>query len=114
MESRIVMLIHHMQQIVYGKGWYSGVSGNSDHKTGIDLTNKENSPKNIYDMAGNVKEWIMESRDSNLRVLRGGYFNDSGSEDSASERSSYAPSIAEYGGSGFRVALTVPLIETKF
>lgn len=56
----------------------------------------------------------MESRDSNLRVLRGGYFNDLGSEDSASERSSYAPSIAEYGGSGFRVALTVPLIETKF
>lgn len=56
----------------------------------------------------------MESRDSNLRVLRGGYFNDLGSEDPASERSSYGPSMAGYGGSGFRVALTVPLIETKF
>ena len=58
-----------------GMGWYSGVSGNSTHQTGIDVgSNKSNCVKNIYDLAGNVSEWTMEAYNvynTNLRVVRG-------------------------------------------
>ena len=30
---------------------------------------------NIYDLAGNVREWSMEAVDTTRRVYRGGYFN---------------------------------------
>ena len=33
---------------------------------------------NIYDMAGNAIEWIMEGRSTNTRTVRGGGFNASG------------------------------------
>ena len=57
-----------------GKGWYydNYESGNSNHLTGIDVdSNASNKVKNIYDMAGNVYEWTMESYSSGRRVLRG-------------------------------------------
>jgi len=55
-----------------GKGWYTDNSGNSVHKTGIDVDSQaSNKVKNIYDMAGNVWEWTMESGSSNNRVDRG-------------------------------------------
>ena len=55
-----------------GKGWYSGVTGNSTHSTGIDVdAQASNKVKNIYDMAGNVWEWTMESSSSNNRAYRG-------------------------------------------
>ena len=57
-----------------GAGWYSGVTGNSEHKTGIDLPNSANKVNNIYDMAGNVWEWTMEAISTYNRVRRGGPF----------------------------------------
>ena len=42
--------------------------------------------KNIYDLAGNVSEWTMESYETNLRVYRGGVYYQSGYEYSASCR----------------------------
>ena len=89
-----------------GMGWYSGVSGNSTHQTGIDVdSNKSNCVKNIYDLAGNVNEWTMESSDTNLRVTRGGEYNNSGSYSPASDRNNDSPSNDLYGHIGFRVTL---------
>ena len=43
-----------------GMGWYSDnySSGNSEHKTGIDLNGGKNQVKKVYDLAGNV--WGMD------------------------------------------------------
>ncbi len=45
-----------------GKGWDSTnyFNGNPNHLTGIDLDGGKNCEKNIYDLAGNVSEFIME------------------------------------------------------
>lgn len=87
------------------KGWYSGVTGNADHKTGIDLSSKACSPRNIYDMAGNVFEWTMESCYTGLRVIRGGSYDDSGSYYPASLRGNDLPSGSDGDSTGFRVTL---------
>lgn len=87
------------------KGWYSGVAGNENHKTGIDLSSKACCPRNIYDMAGNVFEWTMESYSLDLRVMRGGSFCGVGKHDPASVRLEGMPSDSEEEYSGFRVSL---------
>ena len=91
-----------------GMGWYSGVSGNAEHKTGIDLKEGDsvkNMTKKIYDLAGNVYEWTMESYNTAGRVGRGGYSDSSGSSSPASSRISYGPSVVDYDDIGFRVTL---------
>ena len=65
---------------------------------------KEYAVNNIYDLAGNVFEWTMESCYTDFRVLRGGYCSTTGSYCPASYRSSYYPSSG-YGVAGFRVTL---------
>ena len=46
---------------------------------------------NIYDLAGNVREWTMEAYDTYSRVYRGGNYNTYGSVHPASGRSYYTP-----------------------
>ena len=89
-----------------GMGWYGNnyEEGNADNKTGIDTEGNTNSPKNIYDLAGNVREWIMESYDTNRRVNRGGSYGYSGSVYPASTRSGNFPSHS-VSSIGFRVTL---------
>jgi len=61
--------------------------------------------KNIYDMAGNLWEWTMETMNTNsMNVQRGGYYNISASERPAAYRS--AANISA-NGFGFRLALYV-------
>lgn len=60
--------------------------------------------KNIYDVAGNVYEWTMEAYDSYSRVVRGGSYYNSGSNDPASLRDRYNPDDS-FSSIGFRVAL---------
>ena len=84
-------------------GWYSGVSGNSEHKTGIDLNGGKNQVKKIYDLGGNVREWTMESCYTDSRVYRGGSYNYTGSLFPASTRD-YPPS-SSYSDIGFRFTL---------
>ena len=74
-----------------GMGWYSGVSGNSEHKTGIDLNGGKNQVKKVYDLAGNLWEWTMESCDTYSRVNRGGNCDLTGSAYPASYRGSGKP-----------------------
>ena len=76
-----------------GMGWYSNNSGNTVHKTGIDIdNNKSNCVKNIYDLAGNVAEWTMESYNTDGRVRRGGNSYDTGFRTPASNRHGIDPS----------------------
>ena len=78
-----------------GKGYYdeSSLSTTGYH-----------AEKKIYDLAGNVSEWTMESS-TNHRVLRGGVYSYSGSNIPASDRSGYYPSSDSNDGIGFRVTL---------
>ena len=62
--------------------------------------------KNIYDLAGNVWEWTVESYSSDGRINRGGGYGSSGSYRSASNRSSYVPADASHGV-GFRATLYI-------
>ena len=94
-----------------GMGWYSdNASGNSTHKTGIDLDGGKNVVKNIYDLAGNAYEWTMESYSTNVRVTRGGGYDIVGSYGPASSRGNLSPSDT-FDGLGFRVALYLNLEE---
>ena len=80
----------------------SGVS-NMNFKTG---RNEAWKAKNIYDIAGNVNEWTMESFNTYGRVLRGGHYS--------TESSTYPPSGRGYSNpydsdkvAGFRLALYI-------
>ena len=89
-----------------GMGWYRDnySSGNASHRTGIDVdSNKSNCVNNIYDLAGNVCEWTMESWDNVCRVYRGGDF-DSTYDYPASVRDYSTPS-EYYDNIGFRLTL---------
>ncbi len=87
-----------------GMGWYDGVSGNSEHKTGIDLNGGKNQVKKVYDLAGNVYEWTMESCRTNNRAGRGGYYSTTGSVFPASGRGGRYPSSSS-SDIGFRPTL---------
>ena len=87
-----------------GMGWYDGVSGNSEHKTGIDLNGGKNQVKKVYDLAGNVSEWTMESYYTENRVNRGGVYYGTASYSPASRRNYKNPFISG-GEVGFRPTL---------
>ena len=88
-----------------GMGWYSGVSGNSEHKTGIDLNGGKNQVKKVYDLAGNVYEWTMESCNTYFRVGRGGSYDCTGSDLSVSYRSTMSNPSSSSNYLGFRFTL---------
>ena len=71
-------------------------------------TNDAWSANNIYDLAGNVRDWTLEANDTNGRVLRGGFYNDSGSLNPASLRNYDGPSVS-VSSYGTRSALYVAL-----
>ena len=95
-----------------GMGWYSDnyASGNASHQTGIDLDSGKNKVKNIYDLAGNVREWTLESFSMSNRVNRGGDCYVTIANNPASKRSSNDSSIS-YEGIGFRITLYLNLEE---
>ena len=82
-----------------GKGYYDA---DAPTTTGSSLNYAVN---NIYDLAGNVAEWTMESYDTDNRVFRGGCYDISGSSHPASMRGRSYPSIGDFGFIGFRVTL---------
>ena len=90
-------------------GWYDENFnlGNEKHKTGIALGEEKqglNQVKKIYDLAGNVREWTMETYNNDRRINRGGDYGGSGINYPASHRSSYEPYISIYI-IGFRTTL---------
>ena len=59
---------------------------------------------NIYDLAGNVRDWTMEARNTYLRVYRGGYYYGYGTNVPASDRSYDEPT---YSGSDYGTRATL-------
>ena len=92
-----------------GMGWYSDnyLDGNSEHKTGIDLDGGKNKVKNIYDLAGNVREWTMESYFDTGRFTRGGDYYYTGFSCPASVRQGNIPPSTSNGEFGFRLTLYI-------
>ena len=85
-------------------GWY-GVT--TLQLTGTNLNgNNSNCVKNIYDLAGNIHEWTMESYKDNYRIYRGGVYDAGDKDFSASTRGHCVPDgMGSYMYVGFRVAL---------
>ena len=72
------------------KGNYSGTQGEENKAIPTGL-NPEYAVKNIYDMAGNVREWTIETYKNECRVHRGASYLDKGSTTPAKYRSSGGP-----------------------
>ena len=51
---------------------------------------------NIYDLAGNVRDWTMEASSTCLRVYRGGYYSNDGDSNPADDRGSSYPTYSSY------------------
>ena len=69
------------------KGNYGGSTGS----IAVTGSNKAYQQKHIYDLAGNVEEWIMEAYKENKRSMRGGYFTSTGGSEPASIRGAHYP-----------------------
>ncbi len=80
-----------------GMGWYN----TTKHNTGEPVDGNKNEVNKIWDMAGNVWEWTMESNNTYGRVYRGGSYGDSGSSYPASYRNDlgYPTGSDDYLGS---------------
>ena len=61
---------------------------------------------NIYDLAGNVRDWTMEASSTYSRVCRGGYYSYDGGNYPADSRCNYSPTNS-YDYSGCRSALYI-------
>ena len=95
------------EQICDSRDWgnYSNSTGEAEagsgtkRPTGYSESWKAN---NIYDLAGNVYDWTMEARSSNIRVLRGGSYSLDGTYGPVSSRVYNYPtySISYYGCRG--------------
>ena len=89
-----------------GKGWYNTTL----HNTGIDMdANASNKVKNIYDMAGNIREWTMEAHVTDRRVQRGGDYHFTGSGQPVSTRFDTNAITISSNYSGFRITLFLNL-----
>ena len=90
-----------------GMGWYNDNSGYNVHKAGEDVGEENkgsNQVKKIYDIAGNVDEWTMESYNTDYRTIRGGSYFSTGSLAPASFRHNDDPSGSDLR-IGFRSTL---------
>jgi len=87
--------------------WGNYYNATGDAAVGAQANQKSGSnaawnKKNIYDIAGNIKEWTMENYSTGGRTYRGGTYNGG---DPASHRATFS---ASYGDAiGFRIALYI-------
>ena len=89
-----------------GKGNYNEDANTNTWKGQVTTTGASEAyaVNNVYDLAGNVSEWTMESYFAYLRVYRGGNYLSTGSDSPASNRVIYNPSSSDVV-IGFRVTL---------
>ena len=92
-----------------GKGNYDEDANNNKWKGNPTETGKlpEYAEKNIYDMAGNLLEWTMESYSTYIRVFRGGYYLNTGSDSPVSNRRNDCSPTGANSSIGFRPTLYV-------
>ena len=71
-----------------GKGNYDEAENTNEWRGKVASCGASDSYRvnNIYDLAGNVFEWTMEASSTDIRVIRGGGYNDSGFSFPASSR----------------------------
>ena len=83
-------------------GNYSDSSGNADIEGAGSPQNSGYSDywsaNNVYDLAGNYRDWTQEAYNTDFRVYRGGYYRNSGSDGPASDRHGY---LYPYNSSGY-------------
>ena len=79
-----------------GMGYYNS---NNPTTTGFYAVN------NIYDLAGNVYEWTMESCSTIYHVIRGGYYDVTGSNYPSSSCNIFLNPSSSTNGIGFRLTL---------
>ena len=90
-------------------GNYSDSTGLATENSGVLQTTGKNEAwkaKNIYDIAGNAREWTMETYNAGGRVGRSGGYSVEGSSYPASDRYG-RNTYFSYGSSSFRIALYV-------
>ncbi len=89
-----------------GKGNYKEDENTNPWKGKVTTTgaSADYAVKNIYDLAGNVYEWTMESYYTNGRVCRGGHYNGTGFNNPASFRGGGSPASSSVD-IGFRLTL---------
>lgn len=85
-----------------GKGNYSDSTNNLAKSGAVE----DYQMKNIFDMAGNVWEWTMESHSTDRKIYRGGSYNSEGSSHPVTSRNYNSFSPDYYNSSlGFRPTL---------
>ncbi len=92
---------------VEGKTYIQDSTGMGHYDTSSSTTTGSNvnyAVNNIYDLAGNVAEWTMESCNTRSRVGRGGFYNITGADGPASNRGYSYPSYSNVNV-GFRLTL---------
>ena len=86
-----------------GKGNY--VDSDFNNNPGQTGAKEEYQIKNIYDLAGNVSEWTMESMNTNNRIIRGGYYYNSSYNNPSSNRNNNGSPNIIAPAVGFRITL---------
>lgn len=79
---------------------------NSPRKLTITGFRKQWCVNNIYDFAGNIDEWTQEYNENSYRIMRGGKYQNYGSDFQVAYRSC-AAAWDFYKSTGFRVALCI-------
>lgn len=83
--------------------WYASNSGRSTQRVGL----KQANGLGIFDMSGNVAEWVSDLSGSTNRVLRGGSWVGTAAYQLTTARSSFVPGTKSEH-LGFRLAITTP------
>ena len=86
--------------------------GNEKYEAGAGEKQKTGSSENwkannIYDLAGNCWEWTQEANSTDYRANRGGYYDNNGSGNPASDRNFYYPGYSNYSDFASRASLYI-------
>lgn len=94
------------------KDYIKNSTGIGNYQTGGKQTTGNNNYqiKNIYDLAGNVKEWTMEQNGVNGKIARGGSYQEQGNTNSVAIRSINNGGV-ESNDTGYRIALYLNITE---
>ena len=90
---------------------FKDINGNEFIKSNTDVyliktgSSEQTKTKNIYDIAGNVAEWTMETTKNNVNIARGGAFNSTIAQ-LAAARYAYQNNTAS-SNVGFRISMYV-------
>lgn len=97
------------------KDYIKNSTGIGNYQTGGKQTTGNNNYqiKNIYDLAGNVKEWTMEQNGVNGKIARGGSYQEQGNTNSVAIRSINNGGV-ESNDTGYRMALYLNITEANW